>query len=283
MTAGLSGTQIADRLDEAADLLEAQGANRFRVRAYRMAAETVRGLQQEPAEILERDGLPGLVRLPNIGDRLARAIDEMSVTGRWVQLERMRGDAEPEELFQSVPGIGPHTARAIHEALHVDTLEALEIAAQDGRLESVAGIGPRKAASIRAALAAMLVRRARRGSDDHVEPPVADLLKIDRDYREGAKAGRLRMIAPRRFNPSGEAWLPILHVDEGDWSYTALFSNTALAHDLGRTDDWVVIYFSRLGDREHSRTVVTESRGPMEGQRVVRGREVECRRHYFGR
>jgi hypothetical protein len=283
MTNGLSREQIADRLEEAAELLEAQGANRFRVRAYRLAAETVRSLKEEPGEILSRDGFSGLIGLPNIGERLARAIDEMSCTGRWVQLERMRGEAEPEELFQSVPGVGPKTARAIHEALDVDTLEALEIAAHDGRLESVPGIGPRTAAAIRANLGAMLARRGRKGPDNHAEPPVAELLKIDKTYREQADAGTLRTIAPRRFNPSGDAWLPILHIERDDWSYTALFSNTALAHELGRTHDWVVIYFAHLDGREHTRTVVTETRGPLDGKRVVRGREAECRRHYFER
>jgi hypothetical protein len=63
---------------------------------------------------------------------------------------------------------------------------------------------------------------------------------------------------------------------------TALFSNTALAHELGRTRNWVVIYFGREGGPEHQRTVVTETRGPLEGWRVVRGREAACREHYFG-
>lgn len=282
MSSGLSREQIADRLNEAAELLEAQGANPFRVRAYRLAADTIRELREEPARILARDGLDGLVRLPNIGVRLARAIDEMSDTGRWIQLERMRGEAEPEELFQSVPGIGPETARRLHDRLHVDTLEALEIAAHDGRLETVPGIGPRKAAAIRASLGAMLARRSRRGQEDHDEPPVAELLEVDRTYRDRARAGTLRQIAPRRFNPGGEAWLPILHVDRGNWSFTALFSNTARAHDLGRTHDWVVIYFARPEGREQTRTVVTETHGPLEGKRVVRGREAECRQHYLG-
>jgi hypothetical protein len=73
-----------------------------------------------------------------------------------------------------------------------------------------------------------------------------------------------------------------MHAERGGWSYTALFSNTALAHRLGRTDDWVVIYFARAGGPEHQRTVVTETRGPLEGLRVVRGRETECREHHLG-
>lgn len=278
----LSREQIADRLDEAAGLLEAQQANRFRVRAYRQAAETVRSLDEAPGEILARDGFEGLTDLPGIGERLARAIDEMISTGRWMQLERMRGEAEPEQLFQALPGVGPETARALHDHLEVDTLEALEIASHDGRLEKVPGIGPRRAAALRAALSAMLARRRRRGTEDHEEPSVALLLEVDADYRAKAADGDLRRIAPRRFNPTGAAWLPVMHVDRDGWEMTALYSNTALAHELGRTHDWVVIYFSRAAGPEHQRTVVTETRGPLEGRRVVRGREGDCRAHYFG-
>ncbi|HCQ65502.1 MAG TPA: DNA-binding protein [Rhodobacteraceae bacterium] len=282
MQSQISRDQIADRLLEAAELLEAQGANRFRVLAYRNGAAAVRALGEDPARILEREGLEGLIELPDVGISLARAIDEMVATGCWVQLERMRGDAEPEHLFQTVPGIGATTARAIHDELHVDTLEALEIAAHDGRLEQVPGIGPRRAAAIRASLAAMLSRRRRRGPDDHAEPPVAELLAVDALYRDKAQAGSLRLIAPRRFNPTGEAWLPIFHTDRDGWTFTTLFSNTARAHDLGKTDDWVVIYFGRPGRIEQQRTVVTETRGPLIGRRVVRGRETECRKHYLG-
>ena len=55
----------------------------------------------------------------------------------------MRGKLDPEASFQNIPGIGPVFARLIHEHLHVDTLEALEAAAHDGRLDTVPGIGER--------------------------------------------------------------------------------------------------------------------------------------------
>ncbi len=58
-----------------------------------------------------------------------------------------------------------------------------------------------------------------------------------------------------------------------------LYSNTALAHRLGRSRDWVVIYFTN-GDVAGQRTIVTESRGDLAGRRVVRGREEECRGQY---
>jgi len=59
-----------------------------------------------------------------------------------------------------------------------------------------------------------------------------------------------------------------------------MFSNTARAHEFGRTRDWVVIYFHADHREEGQRTVVAETHGPLEGRRVVRGREPECREHY---
>ena len=86
-------------------------------------------------------------------------------------------------------------------------------------------------------------------------------------------------IAPRRFNPEGRAWLPILHTHREGWEMTALFSNTARAHEMGRTQDWVVIFYTRDGN-EGQCTIVNETHGPLFGRRVVRGRETECREHY---
>ena len=106
------------------------------------------------------------------------------------------------------------------------------------------------------------------------------MLTVDALYRKEATVGHLKTIAPRRFNPEGKAWLPILHAQRGDWHYTVLYSNTATAHELRRVGDWVVIYFYDGDHREGQRTIVTETRGPLVGRRVVRGREAECRGHY---
>ena len=103
---------------------------------------------------------------------------------------------------------------------------------------------------------------------------------MDDDYRRKAEAGSLPTIAPRRFNPEGEAWLPVLHAVRDGWHFTALYSNTAQAHQLGRTRDWVVLYFYDDEHAEGQHTVVTETHGPLAGRRVVRGREAECRAHY---
>jgi hypothetical protein len=108
---------------------------------------------------------------------------------------------------------------------------------------------------------------------------VALLLAVDREYRKRARLGELRRIAPRRFNPGGEAWLPVMRVERDGWKLEALFSNTRRAHELGRTRDWVVIYYRR-GWVAGQCTVVTARRGRLLDLRVIRGREPECRRHY---
>jgi hypothetical protein len=271
--------QVAAMLRETADLLEAQGANPFRINAYRRAARTVEGLDEDLRERLRRDGQEGLKDLPFIGRGLAATLAEIVHTGRYARLERLRGDVAPESLFRSVPGVGPVLAERIHDALHVDTLEGLEAAAHDGRLEAVPGVGARRAAAIRGALADMLGRR-RRTTPRADAPGVATLLAVDAAYRKRAEAGSLPRIAPKRFNPDNEAWLPVLHLDRDGWHFTALFSNTARAHELGRTRDWVVLYFYDGEHDEGQHTVVTETQGPLAGRRVVRGRESECAAHY---
>ena len=110
-------------------------------------------------------------------------------------------------------------------------------------------------------------------------PTIAEILDVDREYRRRATAGELPLIAPRRFNPTGERWLPVLHTTRGDRQYTALFSNTAAAHRFGKTHDWVVLYLDG-GEGERQCTVVTAFKGPLAHRRVVRGRESECVAHY---
>lgn len=295
---------IADRLDEVGRLMGEQNGNRFRVRAYRRAAGTLRRLPRPVEDLFAEGGIDALEALPDVGESLARSIAQFLVMGRLAMLDRLRGESEPGRLLQTVPGIGPVLAGRIHEELGVETLEELEMAAHDGRLEQVPGFGPRRARGVREALAGMLGRSARRRSlawksrsgafdadrsspstmpgeaDLDERPSVELLLEVDEEYRRKAEAGRLPRIAPRRFNPAGEAWLPILHTDREGWHLTALYSNTARAHDLGKTHDWVVIYADGARGGERRFTVVTEYRGELAGERVVRGREVECRTHY---
>ncbi len=284
----LTNDDVADLFEQVADLLQTQHANPYRVRAYREASRTVRTLRHPVFDLLDGGGRKGLERLPGIGKSLAATIEELAHSGRLRLLERLLGEVSPEDLFTTVPGIGEDLAQRIHRELGIETLEELELAAHDGRLQQVRGFGDRRVRGVRDALATMLGRSTRRrarlirrsGQLFEEEPmperpPVELLLEVDARYRRLAAADKLKMIAPRRFNPQKRAWLPIMHLDSHGWFFTALYSNSARAHELGRTDDWVVIYFEREG-HEHQATVVTETRGPLRGCRVVRGREAEC-------
>ena len=275
----LSNEDVAGALDRIADLLEVQGAGPHHVRAWRHGAELVRNSDQ-PVSALASSASSGAIA--GIGPRLAAAIAELAMTGRLAMLQRLEGTVSPEQRLSSVPGIGPTLAARIHDRLGIATLEELEQAAHDGRLAALPGFGSRRTRALQEVLGFLLSTSARRRARQSVgvEAPDVDLvLAVDEHYRREAAAGRLRKIAPRRFNPSGTAWLPILHVDREGWSFTALFSNTARAHALGRTDDWVVIFCERDGV-ERQCTVVTEITGPLRGRRVVRGREEDCRQHY---
>lgn len=272
-----SNIEVASAFREAASLLRSQGANPFRVVAYEKAADTIASLPEDIASLAAK-GAEALDSIPHVGSGLASAILEIVRTGRWAQLERLRGAAEPEALFQLIPGIGPMLARRIHDHLDCDTLEALEVAAHDGRLAAVPGVGPRRAAGILLGLSGLLNRRRPAAAQFNAgaqRPSVAMLLDVDREYREKAEAKVLQLITPRRFNPEGKAWLPILHTTRGPWHFTVLYSNTARAHDLHKAGDWVVIYYVLDGQPEAQCTVVTETTGPRRGERVVRGRESE--------
>jgi hypothetical protein len=276
---------VARLMREVATLLVHQGANPFRANAYRRAAEAIAKLKRNVRDIFERSGREGLDALPGVGPGIAGAIAEILTTGRWIQLERLRGTSDPIATLQAIPSVGLRLAKRIHDELQVDTLEGLEAACHDGRLAAVDGVGTRRAAAICAAVASVLdqrriVRRPLAGPARATRPPVALLLDVDREYREKAHAGELPRIAPKRFNPEAQPWLPILDTSRGAWNVTALYSNPARAHELNKTHDWVVIYAHTDRHLEQQCTVVTETHGKLSGRRVVRGRESQCARLY---
>jgi putative hydrolase len=276
--------RIAQQLEEVAELLEAQDANLYRVRAYRNAATMLRELERPVTDILKSEGSEGLRRLPTIGISLSRSIEQLVVTGQINLLEQLRGETMPTHVLATVPGIGPILAERIYEQLGIETLAELENAAYDGRLAQVPGLGRTRVRAVRETLAGRLHRRPSRPERVPTQPPanqppVSELLDVDREYRAKAKGHQLPRIAPRRFNPTHEAWLPVLHAVRGVTHYTALYSNTARAHELGAIRDWVVIYRDDDGGSGQW-TVITGQYGPLKGRRIVRGREEECAAFY---
>lgn len=294
ITYRFTNAEIADRFDEIATLLDAQHANEFRVRAYRQAANWLRSSVRTVQEIWVETGVEGLRALPTIGLSLARAIEQLSTTGNIELLRRLRGETTPADILATVPGIGPILANRIYEQLQITTLLDLQAAAYDGRLDALPGFGAGRLRAVRESLAGRfrqpatvrsttsLGRTAQSAtslSTEERQPPVTELLDLDREYRTKAQGKRLPTIAPRRFNPTGESWLPILHTARAASHYTVLYSNTARAHELGTTKDWVVIYRDDH-DGAGQWTVVTAFYGPLKGKRIVRGREAECAQYY---
>ena len=284
----LENDGVASVLIEAAGLLEAQGANPYRVRAYRNAAKTVCALSEPAWKIVYREGIDGLTQLPAIGQSLAHSIVHLVQSGRLPLLDRLRGENDADRLFATVADIGPKLAHRIHEELGIETLAELASASIDGRLARVPGMGTKRVRAVRESLSGRFraVRPAQTTTvrvRDEASPraSVGELLDVDREYRQLARQGRLPRIAPRRFNPTGDAWLPVLHTEREGRHYTALYSNTARAHELDATHDWVVIY---RDDDNHSGcwTAITACFGRLRGKRVVRGREGDCARHYSG-
>ncbi|EDX84726.1 hypothetical protein S7335_2423 [Synechococcus sp. PCC 7335] len=297
----LSNDQIALAFEQVADLLETQGDDYYRIRAYRKGAQSIRAQDRPVVDIFEAEGVVGLEKLPYIGKRLAASIKELAQTGELGLLARLQVETSPERLFTKIPGIGPVLARRIHKMLEIDSLEALEQAAYDGSLAQLSGFAEGRTMLVRDSVGAILDRaavqqlhrvrsrkmspsaaqrsQARRPTDQTLEqvidsPSTKLLLEVDAQYRYLAKAGQLRMITPRRFNPEGKPWLPVMSLQKEGWSFNVLYSNTARAHELGKTNDWVVVYYEKVDgadSRQGQCTIVTESYGSCRGDRVVRG------------
>ena len=121
----LSNAQIAATLDELADLLEFQGANAFRVRAYRNGARAVRNLSQAVAQLVEEDPRQ-LTDIEGIGQSVAEKCVTLVQTGRLPQLETLLEEI-PESVLTllRIPGLGPKKAAVLFQQLGVATLDQL--------------------------------------------------------------------------------------------------------------------------------------------------------------
>jgi DNA polymerase (family 10) len=144
--------EIAEIFDRMADLLEIQGANRFRVRAYRNASLTASGLGRSLADMLAAS--EDLSELPDIGKDLADKIREIVDTGRLAALEELEKDV-PAGLVEltRLPGLGPKRAKRLHESLGIHDLEGLARAARKHRIRELPGFGAKTEQRIVEALA----------------------------------------------------------------------------------------------------------------------------------
>ena len=192
----MNNTDIARIFDEIADLLELQGANPFRIRAYRNAARmlgTMGTLGRSVATMVERH--ENLDSLPGIGPDLAGKIGEIVATGSCALLERLRADV-PAGLgtMLRLPNLGPKRVRALHDELGVQTIEQLHAAAQAGRIQTVHGFGPRLQQQILAATRTQLpnIARIRLDAAEAAAQPLLARLRGLRGVVRAEVAGSLR-------------------------------------------------------------------------------------------
>lgn len=136
----MENVEIARALTEVGDLLEIQGANPFRVRAYRNAVRTIEGLTRSLAEVVDAD--EDLTKLPAIGHDIAAYIRELVLTGELQMLKDIESEV-PETLADllRLEGVGPKRAERLWEELGVESVEDLEAALEDGRVQALKGFG----------------------------------------------------------------------------------------------------------------------------------------------
>ncbi|MDF9393324.1 MULTISPECIES: DNA polymerase/3'-5' exonuclease PolX [Methylococcus] len=149
----IHNADIAAIFEEIADLLEIEGANVFRVRAYRNAARTLQELGRDVRAMLQKG--EDLTALPGIGDDLAGKIREIAETGRCAALDKLHKKLPPAitELLK-IPGLGPKRVKALYHELDIQTVEQLQRAVRDHRIRSLAGFGEKTESRIAEALAA---------------------------------------------------------------------------------------------------------------------------------
>jgi DNA polymerase (family 10) len=132
-------SDIAKTFNRLADLLEIEGANQFRVRAYRNAARTIGTLSNNVADMVERG--EDLTQLNGIGEDLAGKIEEIVETGSLAQLEEVERRTPPElaDLLK-IAGLGPKRVQTLHRELGVTNLDELEKAARGLRRSVVLSV-----------------------------------------------------------------------------------------------------------------------------------------------
>jgi DNA polymerase (family 10) len=169
----MENVEIAAVLKEVADLLEIQEANPFRVRAYRNAVRTIEAYAVPLRKLVEDEA--DLTELPAIGKGMAQNIEELVTTGGLSVLNQLAEEI-PASLIElmRLPGLGPKKARKLWNELGIETMEALEEAATEGRIEGLAGFGQKTQARILEGIAQYRtnVSRFRLVEADELLPPL---------------------------------------------------------------------------------------------------------------
>ena len=156
----VSNQYIASIFAEIADLLDIEGENPFRIRAYRNAARAILSSSKSMADLVD-EGFD-LTKLRGIGKELSQKIIEIVQTGELGFLKRLKESNPPElETLLRIPGLGPKRVQQLHGELHIDSLQDLKKALQKGEVEKLPGFGPKLIESISKGLEKKLYEKKR--------------------------------------------------------------------------------------------------------------------------
>ncbi len=185
---------IAGYCERLANLLEIDGANPFRVRAWRNAAETMAGLSQSVADLVESD--IDLTEYPHIGRDIAEGVRTLVTTGHLPPLDEIARRVPPElaDLMQ-VQGLGPKGVKALYEQFQLHTLDDLERVAREGRVRELSGFGARKEAALLDGIRQLRAtgeQRTRLADAEPVAAPLRDRLAAIPGVTEVTIAGSYR-------------------------------------------------------------------------------------------
>lgn len=143
----MKNREIADLLEEMADILEFKGENPFKISAYRKASRIIGDLTQDIEEIAEQGKLK---EIPGIGEGMAQKIVEYLKTGKISKFEEARKGVSDELIaMMDIPGMGPKTLSMLHREKGISSLSQLEKALEDGFLRGLFGIGEKKIENIK--------------------------------------------------------------------------------------------------------------------------------------
>jgi len=184
---------IAAVFDEIADLLEIQGENPFRIRAYRNAVRQMESMGIPATDMVAKG--EDLTELPGIGDDLAAKIREMVETGKCKALEKLRAKFPPTiTTLLKLPGLGPKRVKTLYDKLKIKTLEQLKAAAREHRIRELEGFGDKTEATILEALEqhAEQVTRFKLAVAAQYAEPLATYLKRSRNVKQVEIAGSYR-------------------------------------------------------------------------------------------
>src|SRR5689334_15879296 len=145
----LSNAEIADRLLSLAQMLSAQKENPFKIKAYRRAAQTIRGLSDSIDELVRRG--VDLTVISGIGQGISAAIREIVESGTLEKLERLRAEVPPEiAAITEYPGLDPKRVLRIYKKLKINSVTELKEKLESGAVAE--HLGERMAQHVRQAL-----------------------------------------------------------------------------------------------------------------------------------